>query len=348
MQNSNIQFRYCTSTHRCLIKIYRPSSSDSDSEIESTRVLRGSHSQMSITSQSSDIADLSPSPSPIPTCQKKLKAFNFSIPKHKRRYVVGNVQRKFHGNQNKVTKTHAIPDNKSPICSAASRKLKFESPVAREKREITIRTDKYDSLDVSVKDPIGNCIISFQALQSMFGELLCAQCSTANIRVLDSGTRSGCAHYILLNCKNCQWGKYFWTVSGKFFSKLQVGNQQIPKRNELVYSSVLAGRLIGVGLSKLSVYHAFLNLVSPLTWRVFTRIQNDIVKVADMVAIQSMERAREDLIAFHQSEPSDPYVSTVASFDGAYQMRSGKMGEGFSRYCFGAAIAVNIAIPYAI
>ena len=53
-------------------KIYQPSSSDSDSDIESSRILRGSqHSQMSVTSQSSEITDLSPSPSLTPTCQKK-------------------------------------------------------------------------------------------------------------------------------------------------------------------------------------------------------------------------------------------------------------------------------------
>ena len=211
------------------------------------------------------------------------------------------------------------------------------------KREVTIRTVRHDSLDVNVNDPIGNCIINFGVLQSMFDEMLCGHCTTGKVHVLDSGTRSGCAHYILLNCNNCQWGKYFWTVSGKFYSKLQVGNQHIPKRNELVYSTVLAGRLIGLGQSKLSVYHALFNMVSPLTPRNFARVQNDIVKVAEFIAIESMERARDELFAFHQTDPMNPYVETVASFDGAYQMRSGKMGGGFSRFCFGAAISVNLA-----
>ena len=324
-------------------QIYQPSSSGSDSDFESFRVLRSSQTQIRIGSQSSDIADNSPSPSLTPTCQKRLKAFTFSVPTKKRRTMVGKQKRSFQGNQHKKTAKKVSPIPKSPITSAASRKIIFESPVPKVQREITIRTPQYDSLDVNVHNPIGNCIISFGVLQSMFDLMLCGQCSSGSLCVSDSGTRAGSAHYILLSCKNCRWGKYFWTVSGRFGSKIAVGNQQIPKRNELVYSSLLAGRLIGVGIKKLSLYHAILNMVPPLTHNVALSVQNDIVTAAEFVAIQSMETARNDLIVFHQADLPDGYVSTVASFDGAYQMRSGKAGGGFSRFCFGAAISVTIA-----
>ena len=289
------------------------------------------------------MAEMSPSPSLTPTCQKKLKAFNFSIPKNKRRHIVGKRRRCFQGNQHKDPNTPGSPVSKSPIISAASRKLLFESPTPKVQRELTIRTSQYDSQDVTVMDPIGNCIISFGVLQSMFDAMLCRECSSGSVRVIDSGTRSGSAHYLLLNCENCRWGKYFWTVSGRFGSQITVGTQQIPKRNDLVSSTLLAGRLIGLGLSKLSLYHALLNMAPPLTHNVFLRVQSDVVKAAEFVAIQSMENARNDLIAIHQPEQSDANVSTVASFDGAYQMRSGKSGGGFSRFCFGAAISVDIA-----
>ena len=48
----------------------------------------------------------------------------------------------------------------------------------------------------------------------------------------------------------------FWSVGGKYHAKIQVGNQQIRKRNELLYGSILGGRLIGVRISKLELYHA--------------------------------------------------------------------------------------------
>ena len=95
------------------------------------------------------------------------------------------------------------------------------------------------------------------------------------------------------------------------------------------------------------LYHPLLNTAPPLTHDVFLRVQSDVVKAAEFVAIPSMEYARNDLIEIHQPEQSDAYVSTVASFDGAYQMQSGKCGGGFSRFCFGAAISLDIVMVVA-
>ena len=101
--------------------------------------------------------------------------------------------------------------------------------------------------------------MNFGVLQSMLEWMLCGQSSTGSITPSDSGTRSGCAQNILLTCANCNWGKYLWTVSGKFRQKIQVGEKEITKRNELVYGSVLSARLMGVGLAKLSIFHSLFN-----------------------------------------------------------------------------------------
>ena len=62
-----------------------------------------------------------------------------------------------------------------------------------------------------------------------------------------------------------------------------------------------------------------------------------------MIARQSKDRVRYELRIYHNTDPANPNVETVVSFDGAYQMRSVKMGGGFIRYCFGAAISVHTA-----
>ena len=123
--------------------------------------------------------------------------------------------------------------------------------------------------------------------------------------------------YVLLLCDTCNWGRYYWTVSDKFRPKIQVGDKEITKSNELVNASVLAGRL---------------------SQPVYASVQNDIILVAEMIVNQSMDRARDELLAYHETALSEPYVKTIVSFDAACQMRSGKAGGGFSRYCFGAAI----------
>ena len=153
----------------------------------------------------------------------------------------------------------------------------------------------------------------------------------------------GCAQYVLLLCSSCKWTKYFWTVSGRFRQKIEVSHTEIKKRNSTVYSSVLAGRLMGLGLRRLGINNCLLNLPPPCSAPVFTAAQADVILVAEMIAEQSMDKARDELRTFHNTDPTKAYVETVVSFDGAYQMRSGKKGGGFSRYCFGAAISVHTA-----
>ena len=51
-----------------------------------------------------------------------------------------------------------------------------------------------------------------------------------------------------------------------------------------------------------------------------------------------MLNARDQLRSVLNTDASSDLVTTIGTFDGAYQQRSGKSGGGFSRYCFAAAI----------
>ena len=109
----------------------------------------------------------------------------------------------------------------------------------------------------------------------------------------------------------------------------------------MVYSSILGSRLIGIGMDKLSLYHATLNILSPPSRYIFSTAQRDILVAADQVAIQSMDRARIELESIHKLVSSNNRIHCITSYDGAYQLRSGKSGGGFSRYCFFSAISVD-------
>ena len=110
-------------------------------------------------------------------------------------------------------------------------------------------------------------------------------------------------------------------------------------RNDMVYSSILGGRLVVIGLDKLSLYHATLNIPSPPSH--FSSAQRDILVGAEQVARESMVRAKMELESIYKLVFSNNNIHYVASYDGAYQLRSGKSGGGFSRYCFSSAISVD-------
>ena len=143
-----------------------------------------------------------------------------------------------------------------------------------------------------------------------------------------------------MQCNCCGIKNGYWSVSGKFRQKIPIGGSQITKRNALVYNCILGGRLIGVGHNKLGMYHAALNIPSPSTPRIFAKAQADLLIAVNFAAEQSMKEAVSELRTFLNIR-SSYHLKILASYDGAYQQRSGKSGGGFSRYCFAAAISVQ-------
>ena len=93
---------------------------------------------------------------------------------------------------------------------------------------------------------------------------MCRACKIGSLELFDSCKKESCATFLLLQCHSCHFHRSFWIVSGTFGkSSLSVSASKIRMRNDMVYSSILGGRLVGIGLDKLSLYHATLNIPSP-------------------------------------------------------------------------------------
>ena len=99
--------------------------------------------------------------------------------------------------------------------------------------------------------------------------------------------------------------------------------------------------MIQFGESKLKFYHAILNIPPPPNRRVFNHVQKDILIAAEFVATHSIKIAIDQLIEILGTNPETNCVHAIASYDAAYQMRSGKSGGGFSRYCFASLMSVD-------
>ena len=169
---------------------------------------------------------------------------------------------------------------------------------------------------------------------------VCRHCQSGELHLFNKGTKAGCATLLLLTCSHCQVSKSFWSVSGRFGSRIEVGSgKHISKRNSTVYASVLGGRLIGVGCERLSLYHACLGIPSCQASSTFSDVEVDILTAAESIANRCMDNARLELEHILGLNVSTGLVHAVGSFDGAYQQRSGKAGGGFSRYCFASVIS---------
>ena len=110
-----------------------------------------------------------------------------------------------------------------------------------------------------------------------------------------SRQKSGSAIRIKLNCTFCPFTQSFWSVGGKYKEKIQVGDQQIHKRNELLYASILGGRLIGIGHSKIEMYHSALSIPAPCSRKTFTEAQSEVITADEYIAKLSMDHAVEEL-----------------------------------------------------
>ena len=63
-----------------------------------------------------------------------------------------------------------------------------------------------------------------------------------------------------------------------------------------------------------------LNIPGPVTSRNFGRVQIDIILAAEDAAEKSMRLARDELRVLQDVDDNCPYVTTVGTFDGAYQL----------------------------
>ena len=184
----------------------------------------------------------------------------------------------------------------------------------------------------------GNCVIDLNSFSSILQEVaLCRACEVGSLELFDSGEKTYCATFLILRCDSCRYSRSFWSVSGTFGkSSVSVSDSKIRIRNDMVYNSIFGGRLVAIGLDKLSLY-----IPSPPSRYIYSSAQRDILVGAEQVARESMDRARIELESICKLVSSNNHIHCVASYDGAYQLRSGKSGGGFSRYCLSSAISVD-------
>ena len=166
---------------------------------------------------------------------------------------------------------------------------------------------------------------------------VCKICYRGSLHTWDKGTKTCFANYLTMRCDVCNSGKDFWSLSGKFQAKIEIGPHKITKRNDAMYQCILAGRLIGIGKYSLDIYHSMIGIGLPPA--VFVDPQRDLLCVAEFIAQRSMDNAAIELET--ELGHDDNYlIHSIASFDGAYQKRSTKSGGGYSRYCFGSVISM--------
>ena len=187
-----------------------------------------------------------------------------------------------------------------------------------------------------------NVLINLRSLQSQLNLMArCAHCVCGKLELRLSSKSHGSASYVTIYCNSCDSVNSFWSAGSRSRGSITVGESSIMIRSELIYSFVLAGRIMGIGWAKIHLYHSFLNIPGPISCSTFICVQADILAAAKVVAEDSMASAVNQLRAIHSVDASCPLVEVVGTFDGAYQQRSGKAGGGFSRYCFAAAIAAE-------
>ena len=283
--------------------------------------LRSHGSQMSIDSAGEVLTPATP----CTPCSQSLHSFSLASPRlSKRKSKVYSAKKRTKVGVAKAKKLFPKPLRIQEV-------FKFPEPLSEPEL-------------VDVQDyprPRSNFIIDAQTFQTALDSLsVCCVCFKGTIQIFQT-TNVGSALHLRLQCNRCSSYKSLWSVSGKYKTKLQIGQEQIPKRNDLMYTSVLAGWLIGVGWSKLHMYLSCQNIPGPMTSRNFLIVQSNILVAAKHIANESMDRARDELRALRQLDSATRYVTAVGTFDGAYLQRSGKSGGGFSRYCFAAAIIAD-------
>lgn len=221
--------------------------------------------------------------------------------------------------------------------TVASIKLGTPTSSSKNVSKIKLYLDEDNVTNVSI--PTNNLIINSDVLQGVLDMMsICRLCKKGNLKMFVI-RKISCTSYLLLRCDNCNNYKRFWSVSECFRNKIQINDEvSIPKRNDMVYSTILGGRLIGC--NSLTLYHTSLNIPSPPSQQSYFLAQKSLVLAAEYLANASMDKAKYELCDIHGVNRDDR-VEVIASYDGAYQQRSGKSGGGFSRYCFASCIAVE-------
>ena len=140
----------------------------------------------------------------------------------------------------------------------------YREPHSPSKQNIKVRSSEGKVEEVDVLPMTCNVIINVESFISILGEVaVCRNWQLGTLELLKKSCNLSCATLLMLRCNNCLTNQTFWSVCGYFRARVQLGEKNISKRNDIMYSSVLGGRLVGMGEPNLRLYHASMNLAPP-------------------------------------------------------------------------------------
>ena len=286
----------------------RPSSSDSYDTPPET-----SFSQVSLSSVGTPLT---------PSLSQTLGEFTFATPKPSPSLRIRKqkmTKRRFRGNQYGID-IKATPGKRflkvgtstpesmrvasSTKNTAASRKVDFqETTFLPSVENIRVRSSEGKVEQEEVLPVTGNIILNVESFISILGEVsVCRDCQLGTLELYQKPYHLSCATQLMFRCNKCLANRTFWSLSGHFRSNIQLGEKKISKRNDIMYSSVLGGRLVGMGEPNLRLYHVSMNLPPPPTSPSFQRIQKDLVIASEYVANNSMMRAKFGLETIFENQ----------------------------------------------
>ena len=231
------------------------SDSQDNPELEVSFMSTRSHcSQMSISSQGSakDITD-------VVVRKHKTKSGKLSRRKHLGRFAKTSATTKKRSSPVVPTSSQFVPATETPL------------PVASSET---------------------NVVMSIGTIQSILNSMArCALCESGKLRIRVTGISHGTDSFLSIDCSNCASDNTFWSSGSRHRGTLTLGETAIKNRSQLIYASVLAGRIMGIGWAKLHLYHSFMNIPGAISKRSFTLAQADILVLARIVADESMKMA---------------------------------------------------------
>ena len=246
----------------------------------------------------------------------------------------------------KVVKTtpsedFSIPQSSMHSLTASEKKLGTKSiKVPVPTLTIDVQSEDESIVSLKVRKVEGNYVIEIASLVSALRKIsVCRKCERSELDIFeDASTRIPSASCLLIRCDHCQIYQRLWSVSGHFGQPkgtLSAGEGVPAKWNQMEIAVVLGSRMVGIGYESLRMYHAILDIPAPPSKPRFDKILMDMIGVAEMTAVESMDNAMQALVQ-ERSVNSSQDLKIVASFDGAYP----KKGKS-SHLCFASMICVN-------
>jgi hypothetical protein len=211
--------------------------------------------------------------------------------------------------KNRARKKRKIPPpRKRSIIQDGEPSYKDPGPSAR---KISQNTEVLHRLSENIGSTLkeGTIFMDLSILFNVFDNVLkCPDCQCDIEAHVDMKKKCGFSHYIVLQCKNmdCEW-KYSFNTSKKQGRSYEVNVR-----------SVLAFREIGKGHTGMTIFNKIMNMPSPPTRRVFTKIQNEkVLPVVKRLATDSMLNNAYKI----RDESANDDRECGVSIDGTWQKR---------------------------